>query len=265
MIVRTEAVTLRTFRYGETSLIASLFTRYAGRVSVLARGARGPKSRFGASLQPMTYVEALYSHKPTRSLQTLREASHVIRFPHLSTDLTRLTPALRMVELTSALTEEGEPNVPLFNLLTESLQGANAAPGRPENALYYFEMRLAALLGFSPQFAKSDVEAVTDEGGALTLTTGDIEAHAATRVAEQSERYGVGRQRIASRSVLRAFAVATRASLRDVLRLRLTDDESRELSDLIEAYLRFHVDDAYPSRSDEVRSALRAGALPALS
>ncbi len=257
MIIRTEAVTLRTFRYGETSLIASLFTRYAGRISVLARGARGPKSRFGATLQPMSYVEALYSYKPTRSLQTLREASHVVRFPALSAELARLTPGLRMVELVSALTEEGEPNIPLFNLLTESIQGANAAPERPENALFYFEMRLAEVLGFSPQFTKEDVQSVNGEGGTLRLDSGLIQAFEPSGVAERGVTYGAGRQRMASRRVLRSFAVASRASLRDVLRMQITDDDARALGLLIEDYLRYHVEDTYPSRSDDVRSALR--------
>jgi DNA repair protein RecO (recombination protein O) len=257
MIVRTEAVTLRTFRYGETSLIASLFTRYAGRISVLARGARGPKSRFGATLQPMSYTEILYSYKATRSLQTLREASHVVRFPALSAELSRVTPALRMVELVSSLTEEGEPNVALFNLLTQSLQGANAAPGRPENALFYFELRLAELLGFAPQFTREQVEAVDEQGGALRLESGVVEASAAG-IAERGVTYGVGRHRAASRPVLRSFAIASRASLRDVLRLRLTGDEARDLSVLIEDYLRYHVGESYPSRSDDVRMALRA-------
>lgn len=260
MIVRTEAVTLRTFRYGETSLIASLFTRYAGRISVLARGARGPKSRFGATLQPMSYVEALYSYKATRSLQTLREASHVVRFPALSTDLARLTPGLRMVELVSALTEEGEPNVAIFNLLTESLQGANAAPDRPENALFYFEMRLAELLGFAPQFTKADVQSVGDDGGTLGFDSGLIQSYESSGIAERGVTYGAGRQRIASRRVLRSFAVASRARLRDVLRMQITDDDARALGLLIEDYLRYHVEDAYPSRSDDVRSALRVGA-----
>ena len=50
MIVRTEAFVLKAVRFGETSMIYRLFTRDRGVVPVMAKGARRPKSRFGASL-----------------------------------------------------------------------------------------------------------------------------------------------------------------------------------------------------------------------
>ena len=49
-IVQTEALVVRSYRLGETSLIVSLFTRDFGLMRCVAKGARGPKSRFGASL-----------------------------------------------------------------------------------------------------------------------------------------------------------------------------------------------------------------------
>ncbi|MEL7362835.1 MAG: recombination protein O N-terminal domain-containing protein, partial [Bacteroidota bacterium] len=48
MIVRTDAVVLRTLDYGETSQIVALFAREHGLLSVIAKGSRRPKSRFGS-------------------------------------------------------------------------------------------------------------------------------------------------------------------------------------------------------------------------
>ena len=245
MIVRTEAVVLRSFRYGETSLIVTLFTRDRGKVSVLARGARGPKSRFGATLQPLSVVQAMYSFRPTRTLQTLRETAYEVRFRHLHDDLNRITAGLRMLELVQALLQEEEPNGRVFHLLVESLQALDGTAGRPELALFYFELRLAGLLGFAPQFTREAVESLTDEGGVLRLDSGDIQPARAAIAGRRS-----------SRSVLRAFAVVARAELRDVLRMKIDDDAAEALTRLIEDYLQFHAEDAYPVRARQVRARL---------
>ena len=47
-IVQTDALVIRSYRLGETSLIVHLFTGEFGLVRCVAKGARGPKSRFGA-------------------------------------------------------------------------------------------------------------------------------------------------------------------------------------------------------------------------
>ncbi len=244
MILRTDAVVLRAFRYGETSLIVTLFSRDRGKISVLAKGARVPKSRFGATLQPLSMIQAVYSHKPTRTLQTLRETSHVLRFRHLHDDLNRLTAGLRMVELVQALMQEEEVHRDVFHLLVESLQALDGTAGRPELALFYFEVRLAALLGYAPQFTRESIEALTDDGGVLFFADGRVDGQAGA----------VGRR--ASRHALRAFAVVARAELHHVLRMKLDDETAAEAGRLVEDYLRFHTEDAYPTRTQGVRARL---------
>ena len=62
--------------------------------------------------------------------------------------------------------------------------------------------------------------------------------------------------RRASRTALRAFAIFARADLDTVMRMRLPPDIRRETTVLIEDFLRYHVEDAYPSRSDKIISQL---------
>jgi DNA repair protein RecO (recombination protein O) len=247
-ILRTDAVVLRTMRYGETSLIVTLFTREQGKVAVLARGARTLKSRFGATVQPLSLVQAMISMRPTRTLQTLREAAHATRFRTLTSDLAKITAGLRMVELVRALTQDEEPGRALFDLLAASLSGLDALDAalgeQPAAALLSFEVRLARLLGFEPGFTREAVAALPDDGGVLHLATGQIGA--LTDVA--------GRR--ASRAALRAFAVAARADLDTALRMRLPDEALDEAVRLAEAYLQFHTEDAFPTRSNAVRAAL---------
>ncbi len=244
MIVRTDAVVLRAFDYGETSRIVTLFTRQHGVLGTLAKGSRRPTSRFGATLQPTAYVQVVYYYKAERGLQTLREATHLQRFPRLATPdadpeaLPRITAGLRIVELVRALLEERDANPPLFGLLVQTLAWLDAAPAHAANALPWFQLRLAAHLGFTPDVQREDVEAVGEDGGTLLLDTGTI-----------APAGFVGRASVrASRPALRAFAVFARTDLATAGRLRLDADQRTEIEALVDAYLRYHTEDVYPDR-----------------
>lgn len=250
MIVRTDAVVLRAIDYGETSQIVSLYTRQHGRVTLMAKGSRRPKSRFGSTLQPLAYVQALYYYRPQRDMHTLKEASHARRLSRVVQEVDRLTPGLRMVELVRGLTEPEDPNPTLFNFLLHALLHLEVAPERAANVLPHFQLRLASLLGFAPDVQREDVLALPPEGGVLTLATG--------AVAPPSGVSGVR----ASRESLRAFAIFTRADLETALRLRLTEAQYDETLRLVDVYLRHHVEGHYPDRVGEVARQLRMAGPP---
>ena len=106
-IIRTDAIVLRGLDYGETSRIVTLFTRERGKMSVMAKGARKTKSKFGSTLQPMSHVEVVFYYKPTRTLQILSESSHVRAFHDLQRSLEKITLGLRVVELVVVLRPGG--------------------------------------------------------------------------------------------------------------------------------------------------------------
>ncbi len=242
MIIRTEAIVLRVMKYRETSQIVTLFTREKGKMAVLAKGARLLKSRFGSSLQPMSYTQVVFYHKPTRGLQTLSESTHVQFFHGISRNLEKISIGLRIVELIYALMPEEEQNPQVFNLLVEVLGRLDEAEAHTINVLPYFQMRLGTVLGFAPDIDRDMVEHLPDEGGVLALDTGAILPPDATPRAA----------RRAARTALRAFAILARADLDTVMRMRLDAETRREVNALIEDFLRYHVEDAYPSRSDKI-------------
>ena len=246
MIIRTEAVVLRTLKYGETSLIATLFTREMGKVAVIAKGARRTKSKFGSTLQPMSYTQVVFYYKPTRSLQTLSESAHVRAFHNIGRSLKKLALGQRMMEMTAALIQEEEANPHVFNLLVQTLRRLDEAERRIENILPYFELRLASLLGFSPAVERDAVANLSGDGGLLDLETGAV-------LSLEGEP---GAARRASRSVLRAYAVFARAELDVVMRMRLRSQVRRGVQRLIDAYLRYQFGNSYPSKGEAVMGQL---------
>ena len=245
MIVRTDAVVLRSFDYSETSRIATLLTRQHGVVGAIGKGARRPKSTFGSTLQPGAYIQAVYYYRAGRGLQTLRETSHVQRFSRLTSDLERVTLALRALELTRALLDEGEPHPLVLEALVRTLTYLDLADERLPNALAWYQLRLATVLGFAPDLHRAELDALPEGGGVLVLESG------AVRDAADGPR-----QMEASRAALRAFAVFARADLETAGRMRLAPEARAEVEALIDGFLAVHTDGTLPDRVRRVAGEL---------
>ena len=76
----TEAVVLRSIRYGEADRILHLYTEERGRVGAMAKGVRRVKSRFGGRLEPLFRVQ-LILHEGRGDLCTVTSAETVAGSP----------------------------------------------------------------------------------------------------------------------------------------------------------------------------------------
>ncbi len=260
MIVRTDAVVLRTLDYSETSRIVTLLTRSHGVVGALARGARRPTSQFGSTLQPMAAIQVVFYHRPGRGLQTLKETSHIVRWQHLTSDFARVPLGLRAVEVARAVLGEGEAHPLALDLLIRTLAYLDSAEV-PANAVPWFQLRLATLLGFAPDVHRDDVLAL-GEAGTLLLESGavvplDADGPAADSYADGRRSFGGGVR--ASRAALRAFAILARTDLDTSGRMRLDRAVRHETEALVDAYLRTHTDSPFREKVRDVTDQIDAG------
>ena len=76
--VKTDAIVLRSLRYGEADRILHLYTPARGRVGAIAKGVRRARSRFGARLEPFLHVRAML-HEGRGELLTSRACRHGAR------------------------------------------------------------------------------------------------------------------------------------------------------------------------------------------
>jgi DNA repair protein RecO (recombination protein O) len=151
MIVSTRAVVLKTMKYGESSRIARIFTADFGKISVIAKGVRGPRGRFAAALAPMNVVSAVLYKKERTELHLLTQCDLATAATRLHTDLESMAAGMGMVELVDVVTHSDDPNSTVYSLLVDSLQAADAATSNVAHTLYRFEARLLDLLGFRPR------------------------------------------------------------------------------------------------------------------
>jgi DNA repair protein RecO (recombination protein O) len=154
--LRTEAIVLRSIRYGEADRILHLYTPQDGRMSAIAKGARRTRSRFGARLEPFFHLRMLLyqSHPPRSDLRTVTSAETVDAHGPLRERAASLDAAARACDAVARLFETGDPSPPVFHLLANELRLLDADE-RAAGAAHQLAFRLKLLVagGFTPQLA----------------------------------------------------------------------------------------------------------------
>jgi DNA repair protein RecO (recombination protein O) len=146
-LFETEAVILNTLRLGEADKLVTLLSLKRGKVKAVAKGARRPKSRYGASLEPFTYCNVILFDKKPTVLMRMNQADILHPFLKIREDLDRIEAASRMVNIVSALLPEGEANPKVFSLLLAGL-GEVEKGERLEWLVRVFEIRALKHAGY---------------------------------------------------------------------------------------------------------------------
>ncbi len=146
-LYRDQGVVLRTHKLGEADRIITLFTAAHGQVRAVAKGVRRTKSRFGARLEPMSWVNGQFYEGRNLDIVTQVETAH--RFDHLRSDAERLHRAAIMLEAVEHTTQVGGPDRAIFNLLTGALRELDRTGNH--SVLPAFVAKLLVLEGIQPQ------------------------------------------------------------------------------------------------------------------
>jgi DNA repair protein RecO (recombination protein O) len=153
--VKTEAIVLRSIRYGEADRILHLYSRTRGRLGAIAKGARKPKSRFGGRLEPFFRLD-LILHEGRSDLLTVTGVSTIDGYPRLRFSAPALSAGARACDAVLRLLDSAEPNLPAYNLLCRYLalldDPADVRGAGLEVALS-FRLKLALAAGFAPELA----------------------------------------------------------------------------------------------------------------
>src|SRR3954449_2479506 len=151
--VKTQAVVLRSIRYGEADRIVHLYTPGRGRVGAIAKGVRRSRSRFGGRLEPFFRLD-LVLHEGRGELLTVTAASTVDGYARLRADGRALDAAARACDAVGRLFETDEPHPEVFNLLCNELALLDADPARATHANQLaFRPKLLPAAGRAPQLA----------------------------------------------------------------------------------------------------------------
>ncbi len=150
MLTRTEGIVLKSSIYGEADLIVTYITRDCGLLKVFAKSPRKVKSRFGSSLEPLTYSKISFIGKEDAGLPRLIQSDIVVPFHALREDYGCFTRLAEILELMIHFLPEREPNGNMFSLLLRMLSKLQFGSGNDLYFLFY-KIRFLDLAGYLPK------------------------------------------------------------------------------------------------------------------
>ena len=144
---RQAAFVLHTRPYRESSQLVDLFCAGVGRLTLVARGSRGPRSAQKALLQP--FIPLSLSWRGKGELKNLDQLE--LEAPPLKLQGAALYSALYLNELLYYLLEQHTAYFELFDYYRQALQLLTLEPS-PEPVLRQFELLLLEALGYGIDF-----------------------------------------------------------------------------------------------------------------
>ena len=145
-----KGIILRTRPLTESSLIVEVLSETEGRLSLVAKGARRPKSPFVGKLDLFHSIIFSYLRSKRSDLHTLREAKLTKTYSRFRTDIQMLFAASYAVNLIEKSTEADTPIPEVYHLFCGFIEWLHHdGPGRKN--IFAFELKLLSTLGFEPE------------------------------------------------------------------------------------------------------------------
>lgn len=143
---RDRGVVLRSYKLGETDRIVHLFLQEHGKVRAVAKGVRRPGSRFGARLEPYSYVDVqLYAG---RNLAIVQQVELIDSHRQIRAEFATSVAASVIAEFVDVTSLDNERDPVLLDLTRAVLMALALTPEEPAVFLDAFLLRGAAVHGF---------------------------------------------------------------------------------------------------------------------
>ncbi len=151
MILKTRGVVLKSFKYGESSQIVTIYTEEAGLQKYIVSGLRQKKPKISpALLQSLSVVELVAYHKEGRDLHRIQEMRPLLLYQQLPFDLVKRSIGLFLTELIQKTIRLSEPQSNLFAFFLEALSILDSSEKPVNNFHLCFMLQFSAYLGIQP-------------------------------------------------------------------------------------------------------------------
>lgn len=149
MLQQFKGIVLRAKDYGESHQIIQVFSDTKGKISMMARGSKKPKSRFSAITEPFT--EGQFICYVGSGMATLSQGDILDAHRLISADLLKTAYGAYWFELVDRLMDEKDANPAFYQLLSHLLTQLEQDKN-PEILTRIFELRMMAVAGYRPVF-----------------------------------------------------------------------------------------------------------------
>lgn len=230
MTHKTNGIVLRSIKYGETSIIASIYTALFGLQSYIVKGVRKASKNSAAKanyFQPAAILQLEVYNNELKNLQFIKTFEWQYLYNKIYTDVMRNAAATFVTELVLRSIKQPETNEELFFFIEETLFKIDiGSDALVANIPVYFSIQFAAALGFRLQGEYSNEYAVLDlqEGNFVS----EIPAHATYSAGEEAKI-------ISQLNVAAGFDFAEN--------IKMNKNTRRHLLEIMQQYFMLHIQD----------------------
>ncbi|MDB5246283.1 MAG: repair protein RecO [Segetibacter sp.] len=166
MTHKTKGIVLRTVKYGETSVITTVYTELFGIQSYIVKGVRqSTKKSSGKAIyfQPAALLDMIVYHNEFKNLNFIKEYQWGYLYENILFDVVKNTVAMYVVEMLQHSLKQPEANPELFYMVEDTLKQLDkGSVTLTANIPLYFSLHLAGELGFRIQGEFSSATPVFD-------------------------------------------------------------------------------------------------------
>ena len=151
MTHKTKGIVLRTIKYGETSLVVTIFTELFGVQTYMVNGVRTTKKAAAKAnyFQPAAILDMVVYHSENKAIHRIKEFSWACLYNTVLTDVIKNSIASYMVELLQKSLKQPEANSDLFHFCEDVLLQLDKSNRKvAANFPVFFALHLAYFLGF---------------------------------------------------------------------------------------------------------------------
>jgi DNA repair protein RecO (recombination protein O) len=222
-LYKTEAIVLRGLDLGEADRVLTVLTPHLGKLRVIAKGVRRPRSRIGGGLEPLGQVDLVLAVGRTFDVVTQSQLVD----PHLGLrgDLHATAAAWYLAELADRFCEERAESAAAFALLGRGLTALDAASGvaARDAVARAYELHLLEAMGYRPELGTCiECGAAIEPGrNAYAAVAGGVVGPECAHAALSASAISTG--------ALKAMRHFQRVALDEAARLAMTRSVGREV------------------------------------
>jgi len=162
----TKGIVLRTVKYGETSVISTVYTELFGVQSYIVKGVRKSSARSQGKagyFQPGAILQMEVYYNEMKQLQFIKDFQWSHIYDKVFFDVTRNAVAMYVIEVLQHSLKQPEANPELFYLIEDTLKQIDTGSNTlVSNLPLYFTLHLGSELGFRLQGSYSNATPVLD-------------------------------------------------------------------------------------------------------
>ncbi len=149
MILKTDAIVLKTFDFRETSRIATFFTKDHGKLKGVLKGIRKDPKKFGSQIDLFSVNEIIYYHTSRSDLHLISYCDLKQYFPPIRQDYQRNIAANYILELVNSIMPQEQSNPRVYELMLNYLNSLETIKDI-DKLVHVFQIKILLLSGFRP-------------------------------------------------------------------------------------------------------------------